>query len=95
MKLFIKLFIILFIIDIALGFSISYLAEHVLQPNSIVIRLIDEAISFPLTLFNRLFPEQGIYRSSTNSFWLVVIVNALMQALIAFIVIKLIKKARA
>ncbi|WP_397363188.1 hypothetical protein [Olleya sp. R77988] len=94
MRTFIKLFIALFFIDVALGFSISYLAENVLQPNSIIVKFIDEAISFPLTLFNRLFPEQGIYRSSTNSFWLVIIVNALMQAVIAFIILKLVRKAR-
>ncbi|WGD35016.1 hypothetical protein [Olleya sp. YS] len=95
MKLFVKLFVILFLIDIALGFSLSALVPDVLSPTSLIVKFVDEAISFPLTLYNKTFPEHGIYRSSTNSFWTVIIVNALLQALIAFFVIKLIRKARA
>ena len=93
MKLFIKLFIILFLIDIALGFSITALVPDILAPNSLIVKFVDEAISFPLTLYNKTFPEYGIYRSSTNSFWTVIIVNALLQALIAYLVIKLLRKA--
>ncbi|RAJ16839.1 hypothetical protein [Olleya aquimaris] len=94
MKLFIKLFIILFLIDIALGFSITALVPDILASNSLIVKFVDEAISFPLTLYNKTFPEYGIYRSSTNSFWTVIIVNALLQALIAYLVIKLLRKAR-
>ncbi len=91
MKIFFKILALVFVIDIALGFSISYLADNISNPNYFFL-VIDELISFPVSIWNRLFPEYGIYRTSTNVFWLVIIFNCLCQTLVLFGFIKFFQK---
>lgn len=93
MKRLIVLFIILFLIDIAMGFSMSYYVDKVGPPNFLIYS-IDDLISFPLSLWNRLFPEYGLYRNSTSLFWTILIVNALAQAFIVYGLLRLIKALR-
>lgn len=92
MKLFLKIFLVVFLVDIILGFSLSFYFGH--KEPGILIHIIDEIISFPISLWNRLFPKYGIYKNSTNIFWLIVIINTLVQALVVFIIVKSIKRLK-
>ncbi|WP_178989920.1 hypothetical protein [Winogradskyella schleiferi] len=92
MKTFIKIFIIVLLVDILLGFTMSYIVGSD-QPN-FIFEIIDEIISFPISLWNRLVPNQGIYAKSTNVFWLVILFNALIQALVVFMLKKLLKRSK-
>jgi len=93
MKLFLKIFLLVFLVDITLGFSLSYYFGN--REPGIFIHIIDEIISFPISLWNRLFPEQGIYKNSTNAFWVIVVLNALVQALVVFFIAKSIKRLKS
>ncbi|WP_299114270.1 hypothetical protein [uncultured Winogradskyella sp.] len=90
MKLFLKIFVLIFLVDIILGFSMSYFTENS-EPN-FLFKIIDEIISFPVSLWNRLVPDQGIYAATTNVFWLVVFFNAFVQALVIYGVMRFVKK---
>ena len=92
MKLFLKLFVLVFLLDIAIGFSLSYFTGSG-QPGLLVL-VIDEIISFPIALWNRLVPAYGIYRATSNAFWSVIIFNALVQALVVFGFVKVVRKVR-
>lgn len=93
MKQFLKLFIIVLIIDIAIGFSMSHIVGT--DEPSFLFKVIDEIISFPTSLWNRLLPEKGIYAATTSAFWFVIIFNALIQTLVIFGMIKLFKKRKS
>ncbi|WP_179008798.1 hypothetical protein [Winogradskyella forsetii] len=92
MKTFVKIFIIVLLLDILLGFTLSYIVGWG-QPN-FIFEVIDEIISFPISLWNRLMPNHGIYANSTSVFWLVIIFNALIQALVVFMIKKLLKRSK-
>lgn len=91
MKLFLKLFILVLVLDLAIGFSMSYWIQYATSPNSVIL-IIDEIISFPINLWNRAFPEAGIYRGSSSAFWSVIFLNTFCQALVLFGLVKLLKK---
>ena len=92
MKLFLKILIIVLLGDIVLGFSMSYFVGNS-EPN-FLFKIIDEIISIPTNLWNRLAPEHGIYKTTTKVFWLIVVFNALIQTLIIFGIVKLFKIAK-
>lgn len=74
-------FLILFVIDSSIGFSLSYFASKI-GHSTYSILVIDEVISFPLSLWNRLFPDYGVYRESSQLFWSILLINTLFQAII-------------
>ncbi|BAO74871.1 hypothetical protein WPG_0641 [Winogradskyella sp. PG-2] len=63
------------------------------EPN-LLIKIIDEIISFPTSLWNRLVPEKGVYAATSNVFWLVIFFNALIQTLVIFRLLKFLKKKK-
>lgn len=58
------------------------------------ILVIDEIISFPLTLWNKIFPAWGIYRETSPYFWSILVINALFQALFFVLIRWSIRKMR-
>lgn len=90
MTSFFKIFILVLIIDIAIGFSMSYFTGNS-EPN-IIFKIIDEIISIPVSIWNRLFPKHGIYAATTNVFWFVIVFNAIVQALVIWGIRKLVRK---
>ncbi len=90
MKLFLRIFVLVFIIDISLGFSISYFVGNS-EPN-ILLKIVDEMISFPVNIWNRLFQDYGIYKATTHVFWLIVFLNAFAQALVIFGILRFFRK---
>lgn len=93
MKLYLKLFALVFVIDMLLGFSMSYIVVNNAEPN-FIFKVIDEIISFPISQWNRLVPDHGIYRATSNMFWTVIVFNALCQALVVFGMVKLFRKGK-
>jgi hypothetical protein len=93
MKLLLKLFVLCLVIDVVLGFSMSALVGNTGEPG-LVFKIIDEVISFPLVLWNRSFPEYGIFRATTNMFWYVVVSNAFIQAVLVYGIILLLRRRK-
>lgn len=88
---FIVLSILFFALDLAIGFSLSFIVQKIGHPTYTIL-VIDELISFPLTLWNKLFPDLGVYRATSQYFWSILLVNAVFQAAIFVVIRWLIQK---